>query len=396
MTNQEKKARILDSAFFAEENDHPLTSLLPYSIEEKEHGSLTHGLTEFKLLCIVASEALTAYIAKDLSKFDALVGENACQIRATLLCFYVKYDLVHCKETLGKINSAILTINLYLGLAEAELPECSLYEFLSAKEIDIELSTAELFLISSYILTLVRVILPPDPERMIVRNEKTCSKVIKNILPIGSTFAREFVKKNRKILSEISVHFVQVAAEHVSNDSKAIQMVSDKYCIEYNKFGRLSCLPCFWYTDVLLLFSLEMKIPITIIMESLISDESYKKCHSGTVHYRVKNGKYVQNESSIKKDEPSLVIHGSSYCLQNEIRRYTEWWEHFLSFDPVDLILYYAASHRQYPDENQDSILTDSQCERWLHFKAKAEEIGCTLENPKEFFLVHAYCDYAE
>ena len=59
-----------------------LSVLLPYNAAEKTGERLGDGLREYLLLLTMTEDAMQALQKGELSLFDPLVGENACQIRA--------------------------------------------------------------------------------------------------------------------------------------------------------------------------------------------------------------------------------------------------------------------------------------------------------------------------
>ncbi len=372
-----------------------LSYLLPYDLKEKCHTKLNDGLKEYRMLLLAAEQALTSFLNDSLANFDSLVGENACQIRATLLAVIVKQKSIGTEELLEEINYLIKRIDFESQKLDSSREEHSvLGVFLEQKNLHLKVNQHELFLIASYILTKVRVLLPPNPERRIVRNESTDTRKVKEISTVGSTFARELVKKLRNIVSTISVNFVQDIAELLPLPESIMDMVSDKYCVNHDKFGRLKCLPSFWYTLVLLKYSLEIELPVVLIMSQIASDKNFESVGQISIYYQVINGKYQKiAKDRLSEDTTALVILGSCCRKQAEFQNYDVWQKELINYNLTDLILAYAAAHRQYPDENKDILVVQSNCQLFKFYTSKASEWGCSLSNPSLFFLVHAYCD---
>jgi hypothetical protein len=367
-----------------------ITHLFPYDIKTKKHSKLSDGLKEYLLLLISAKEAITYFLEGELSNFDALVGENSCQIRATMIWLVAHKFPIEGNILLKEIILAIQKIKqLKLNLSSDD-ETISLNSYIEKNKLDLKLDSRELFLIISYILTRVRTILPPDPIRHIVRNESTETKKVKEISPVGSSFARDIVKRLRSIASNMSVDF----AQSISQSEVTTEMLSDKYCLTHDKFGRLRCLPCFWYTLALMDYSINNEIPIAITLNQIASDLEYKeldKCH---LYYKVINGQYHEvAREELSDDTPALVILASCCRASKEFPEWNAWRTEISSYSPIELILAYAASHRQYPDASKDILIEQSSGQEIKKYKIKAEEWGCSLENPSLFFLVHAYCD---
>jgi len=368
-----------------------LSDFLPYRLEEKKHTNLADGLKEYKMLLIATNQAFTQYLQGHLSSFDSLVGENSCQIRATMIFLIADLPEVEINNLLDEVRYGLEIINNF----KSDDSQCkTLKEYLKEKKLHIKLNNREAFLISSYILTQVRDILPPKASKRIVRNESTNIKKIKKISPVGSTFSRELVKKLRHFLSSTSVNFVQEAASLLSIPNSYINMVSDKYIVNHDKFGRLRCLPAFWYTFILMQYSLTIKLPIAFKISRMATDLDYQVINEVSLFFKVVKGKYaLTSTNDFSREDPILIILGSCCRKFENFPPLDIWKQEFLQYNPLDLLLAYAAAHRQYPDEEKDILVGNSNCEIFDYYRTKASEIGCSLENPSLFFLVHAYCE---
>lgn len=370
---------------------HLLSDFLPYNFEEKKHSKLADGLKEYKMLLIATEQALMFYFHGELSNFDSLVGENSCQIRATMLSLITKFSNIDIKNLLSEVRSKIKVIN---NFTEENSSATFLKEFVEENNLHLKLNHSEAFLISSYILTQVRVILPPNPSKRIVRNESTVTRKVKEISPVGSTFARELVKKLRNFVSSASVIFIQEAADLLPIPKSFSKMVSDKYCVEYDKFGRLKCLPSFWYTFVLIQYSLALELPLLLIVNQIASDRNHEVMNEVSLYFKVDKGRYVStSRNEFSENTPALVILGSCCRKFADFPPFEIWKKELLKYNPSDLLLAYAAAHRQYPDEEKDILVSESNCEAFSYYRSKAHEVGCSLKNPSLFFLVHAYCE---
>ena len=372
-----------------------ICKLLPYEIEEKVHSKLSDGIKEYKLLLVAARDSISHFLDGNLFYFDALVGENSCQIRATLLSIIAHhYELEEAQKTLQKIVQLLSKIEILEENITADQENITLHSYLKEHELDLLVNKSEFYLVISYVLTKVRVILPPNPEKRIVRNESTVTTKVKEISPVGSSFARDLVKKLRSLASDISVRFVQEIPEMLALPEYIADRVSDKYCTQHDKFGRLKCLPCFWYTLLLMKYSLDLQLPIVLIIKQIHSDINYSESNQAIFYYNVINGKYLQTSAcSFNADIPALIVMGSSCRKSHEFPEHKNWRDEILNYDPIDLILSYAAAHRQYPDETKDILITQHNDQELMHYQSIAKQWGCTLDNPSLFFLVHAFCD---
>ena len=74
-----------------------LRTLVPGSLEikfKREGDAATQGLKKYICLLKIAQEAFTAFQQGNFKEFDALVGENACQIRAVKVAMIASKKLV--------------------------------------------------------------------------------------------------------------------------------------------------------------------------------------------------------------------------------------------------------------------------------------------------------------
>ena len=66
-----------------------LSELLPYDISTKTNWSLKAGLKEYSLLLAATKQAMRMLRCGDLEQFDAVIGENAYQIRAVKIAMMI-------------------------------------------------------------------------------------------------------------------------------------------------------------------------------------------------------------------------------------------------------------------------------------------------------------------
>ena len=71
-----------------------LSYLLPYDANVKTFASLRTGLKEYQFLLKAFLEAVRCWRMGQFEKFDSLVGENACQIRAIWISLIASRDLL--------------------------------------------------------------------------------------------------------------------------------------------------------------------------------------------------------------------------------------------------------------------------------------------------------------
>lgn len=224
-----------------------LSHLLPYDPQVKKHERLKDGLHEYLLLLVLAEEAMVAFREEELYKFDPLVGENSCQIRALKISLISSDNSFDISETLEKIVFARKSVNELLELVSINSIDQnkSLQCFLNIKSIDVELNCDLMFLIKSYILSIVKV----PCEKKILRKEKTITKRIKSFGKVGSTFSDNFIRLLREKLSKSSFEFIC----KISNSPVFLEQKMNVIMNEFSILHKgLHCTPFYWMTKIII------------------------------------------------------------------------------------------------------------------------------------------------
>jgi hypothetical protein len=86
------------------------------------------------------------------------------------------------------------------------------------------------------------------------------------------------------------------------------------------------------------------------------------------------------------------VIEGSTCRKFAEQSDRETWIKELLQYQPSDLFLANAATHRQYPDASKDYLITEEKDPMFLAYCEKSLRIGCSFENPSLFCVYHVYC----
>ncbi|RDD39354.1 hypothetical protein TrispH2_009044 [Trichoplax sp. H2] len=217
------------------------------------------------------------------------------------------------------------------------------------------------------------------------------TKKIKEISSVGSTFANKLVARLRQNLSEHSVQFVQELAYQLKLEESIKQMISADFVVMHRK---LKCIPCFWTAKVITEAALSYGIPIVMHVQLKSKDRNYQLEHEIYLYFEATSSKY-QNvcPSSLQKESPAIILLGSTCRDFSNLPSISDWTKEITTSGPVDLLLAYAAAHRQYPDETSEINIQDKEFE---FYRKKAFEWGCCMQNSSRFFLSHAYCDHIE
>lgn len=376
------------------DQDHQfLSHLLPYDPSVKTGERLKDGLNEYLLLLNLTEQAMHALQKGDLHLFDPLVGENACQIRAVKIALIISDSQVNIERILDDIQLSKTRITEFLGnTSNFSNIEISLSQFLEHEKIDIAISGDDRFLIKSFILTRTKVVQPFfKVGKPLVENAFTDSKKIKEIGQVGSSFSCELVKNLRKKLSASSVDFIQELARDSNPAESSTKLLSDQFLTVHNG---LKCLPYYWATRALMNHAESNNIPIALLAQQVAKDQDYKVIENTEIFFQSTPHGYKEIcRSLLDPETPVLVLIGSTCRNLSELPTIEDWTSELLEQSPVDLVLAYAAAHRQYPDESQDQLPQTMSDKDYEYHLTKSLEWGCSLENPSRFFLTHAFCN---
>lgn len=365
-----------------------LSELLPYEPQEKFGDRLFHGIKEYDFLLRVTELSMLAVENDNLACFDPLVGENACQITAFKNCFIFSQFPVNSREIITRTRIVKEKVNsLLLSRKWARDEKTNLKFVLESENLAIDLSYSELYLVKSFLLTLVKTVKPPKTDLPFVKNEYTDFKKLKAIGPISTMFTESLIKKLRESLSAFSVSFIR---ELLTNTTRKPAISSQIACVQHK---RLHCPPCYWVTRTLVLKSIESNTTIVLLVRQMAKDHNYRIIGETTLF--VCGGKYV-DEVCLNPRAAALILLVNACRALQEFSGAEQWKSELQQKNPIDLVLAYAAAHRQYPDDGKELEIQQLNDDEFGFYKTKAMEWGYSILNPSLFFLSHAFCDRIE
>lgn len=362
-----------------------LSELLPYDPSIKFNGSLKACLTEYNLLLTGMQKAIAAFREGDLEQFDALVGENACQIRAVKIAMLYSSTMEGLESTLAAIKIAKLKVE---ELSKLMSKGISLSQLLTEKDLEVCVTQDELFLLESFLLTFVKTVKSAKPSAPLCMNEATNpKKLIQLELQVSGSFTEKLVRKVRQRLSAASVVFVQEQAKLIP-DTKLVEMTSGDFTVNYNSWP---CIPMFWTYKTLLATAQNQNIPIIIYGKSNKTDSASDE---GVVFFKQDpNQTKVSYRATVPVAEDlekaAIVVQG---VVCGRFLPSDNQWKATIADDKLDVILAGAADHRQYPDANEDRRVKALGDVEFKAYKEMAKSNGYALKNPSTFFIQHVYC----
>ncbi len=378
-----------------------LSSLLPYDLEKKNKSQLRTSLNEYLLLLVGSLKAIEAIESENLEQFDALVGENACQLRAVLISIIASKNksFYNLKDKINKTKEKLCWLLEKEKISKLMYSGVSLNEVILNEDLTVLLNFEELFLIQCFFLTKVKVL---NYQNNVLENlfikEKCIPSKLKEWGDVSSSFTDNLISKLRKSTAKNSIRFIRGYAKK-SQDKNLIRMISDEFSVNHN--NNLLCVPMFWAYKTLIYAAKLEKIKIILNTKLLINkitrfevfDEYW---FDSEVVFDEKNKKFVLTVKEIDWNNldkgPCIVFQGVS-CLNNNDSFYREKWKfNILKFSLDNIILCGAADHRQYPNEEDDlRFFQFVQDHEYETYKSLAREEGFSFENPSTFFIQHVY-----
>ena len=357
-------------------------------------------------------ELIDVYDKGDLERFDAIVGENACQIRAVKIILIKIKNSVNFIDKKRQIQNTLLNITYLLSdkkINSLMQSKISLKDVINNENLNIFLSNDEMFLLNSFLLTEAKNSISSEELffmqlslfsnkdndcNVVLKKETVCPEKLKKYGLSSKRFLELLTRRARKLLSKSSVEFVKEIALYFGDNSLS-SMFSDRFVTRHLN---CDCIPMFWTYKALFLALQKEGIPIVVHAKFLkkdplgfkVVDEEYllfEKSDNDLIH----TYKPIDNTCNFKNNAPVFTIQGIVYQNSNEKFCKHNWKDTFLSIPLKKVVLSGAAHHRQYPNPELDEMIVVLNDKEYEQHKIFAEEIGGAISNTSTFFIQHVY-----
>ncbi|MFA5250080.1 MAG: hypothetical protein WC371_01560 [Parachlamydiales bacterium] len=365
-----------------------LSDLIPYNtLEKRAEVDFKTELNDYLTMLQLLEAAIDAQHGQFWEKFDAEVGENACQIRAFFLALVIapknafspNLQLAELKTTIAKIRSQV---GPALSSVNTLPTTSSLHEFLKEHNLLIKLKAPQVFLLLCFILSETKLHLEKTDK--LFRLCKTVPKLLKSYGNISTHFADKLIKKSRQKLSWLSVEFIQELAL-LAKDLELQEMVSEKYILRHNQ---CFCLPIFWSCKTILRLALVHKIPFVLHVK--IQEKNLDGIQTLDEGYAFfKTAETCVDFKAADLNQAAVVIQG--IAVNTSFKNKTLWKEQIQKYSLSEILLAGAADHKQYPDSTQDQRITSLNNLEHKFYQNFARQTGFALDNPSLFFIQHIY-----
>ena len=289
-----------------------LNQLFPFDLNKKgKNQNLKDQLKVYKTILIVAIECCHHWHHRNYSLFDALVAENACQIRTFWIISHALNGSIqtenlkgHCLAALKLVNDFLLSESLRDSKGNGHLLGDL---FQRHDQLEVNLSQDEMFLFLTYLLC-----------KMIDKKDSNESRVVNLCMTdkadlccfspnIGTNQADKFNYKSRVLLSQLSVEYIKSLGLAYYPESFAL--------FQENRETKthLSIFPMFWTYEIVLNHARKEGIPLLVYTKfatNLIGTEEYEIRDEEVALFESKNSIYERVPITNFCERPVCVIEG--------------------------------------------------------------------------------------
>ena len=245
-----------------------LTSFLNPNSVVRSHDDKLSVLAQLSCIATMASGGMEAFFQGNLDQFDALVGENACQLRATQI-----YDLAtrvmhdgalrnRLIEEKAKVEQVLKKVAEMEAEPPAKMKLTALHEFAKQNDLDVELSEEAALLTRCFLLTVGKKMTPKGATF----KEEVDETVLTKKFSFSKGAAKSILKAAQDKLAERSVAYLQ--AEAASVDECEPKLLPDLVGPSFIKLDaqKRRVAPCLFGIAVILRRAMEKGEPILLTL----------------------------------------------------------------------------------------------------------------------------------
>ena len=364
-----------------------LSTLLPYDLTLVTPVALKNGLKGYSFLLEALDQTATSLQNKELPKFDAIVGERLCQIRAIKLIKIFSSIF----STLDSLMEQISLIKRQMS-AIKPLPQISFEQLLKDHNLEIALTSDQMFALQAYILTYIKQPVESTKKTAALLDGVEESKLekLKELGDVTGKFSLNLVKELRMQLSAASVSFIQEQSS-IFNMYQEFEHLKSKDCVV--TYRDCQCLPFFCVNDVLVQTMLRDRIPLVVKIVRMAQDRDHEKIgEKQAFFFDALDGRKYHLSSPSEQD-----IYRLAFVVEGVMCRHFEnlpddkaLAEELSKHDFLDIFFANSALHTQYPDSSKNELVSS---EKFMMYKRNDRQLGCSIEDPSLLLINHVFCD---
>ncbi len=363
----------------------------PEDVSATKVGSQVCDLFDtYKKYVVLAEEAVASFFKGDLP--DPKVGENACQIRATM--YADAYNSQGFFDVLEEARSVLEKVHKQLEKvpAPSKKEKSSLRAFLKATDVDFTLDERVYNFVSGYLLHVHETSVDYFAKDLKGKVQPLATDTETNVL-VERGFSKGTVKRLRKVaqkqLAFASVKAVQTMALGLPNveRQRLYPMVSgDQVKVTDHQ---QPVVPCFSVGEIIFSHACANKIPIVVRIHQVDAETAVEK--GQTLFFFKSNGaKYTPavfddfsgKEAAIMTDSASI-----SYPVLTKGQLEKEMYSRSI----VETLMAFMAVHPSYGGGLKNHPGPEEEFSRREPYAMLADEWGCSVEDPLVCRPFHMY-----
>lgn len=372
-----------------------LTDLLPVTNNSMTAPELSATLKKYLELIRLAQEALVKFNQRQMDLFDPLVGENSCQIRATMFTEILsKPDIDEMvSATQRRLAEHAVKIKSLLDKLPAKSGQmASCKSFLQQNKALLEISEEIAIIISSFILTEKKIIEKENKFGDTVRTERSSSKILSERKGISGSFAAALIKAAQKLLSRYSAIYVQRLAFRMFSNKEERSTAKIAFNNVKKDILDRSFVPFYHGMRVLLNNMYENGTPLVLNIKQYVKGESTSYDNLTLVFGNQGKGSYSLVDNPTDYLKKFAVIFNAKSITEKEQSK-EDLIAKVLIPKVENLILSASADHTEINGWNDDSLPNDPL---FLMHRQKALEWGACYANPSVLMVQHVCCGTVE
>lgn len=361
--------------------------------------------------------ALRAFQEKKYAKFDALVGETACQLRASqvadlakaYLCKaqfknevdaclnYFEHALRRLKIVRELFNRCVHCLGGFNKLFPGGLSYGSLAERF---ELNLNMPNDIAFLVCAYLLHETKGELDADSVNFYSSKEFTTvdqllTKCNESQCSMTKSGLSKFIGEVQKCVSELSVRYLYGKAEEFEtlgrmNQEPSLSRLLKQYTVK-DEFDRTTT-ACFYNMKVVWKNVLVERHPFVLHVCRWTDCGKYVDSIRFTYKATDDGQNLVLDTTIPKEDAPVVFMHAVSVDKSNDVSSKEKYAQRLASYNIMELLDANWSLHAQFPGKKNASLELEPDAEK-SRLEKFALETGCCKQNKTLLLAIHMFCD---
>lgn len=355
--------------------------------------------------------ALEDFKEKKFAQFDALVGETACQIRASEIANLAQHYLTnktfqnevdqtlnYFKHSLKNIEKAKELFDRHIvaqSFFKKQFPQgLGLSQFCKNFDFQLNVSSQMAFIVESHLLCQTKKEIVDEYCFYSLKEVTDLSSLLKKCEgnSLGKNSLNKLVQEIQRHLAQLSVHslFTRLKTWPENQETEKLKQILEHYTLK-DDFDR-ACTPCFYNMPVIWKDILKHQHPLVLNICRWTETGTY--VDNINLVYKVSEDglSFVPCMEAFEDTTPVIFLHAVSVDKANATRSKEEYLTLLNSRNLMEIFDVNWAQHTQLPGKKNREVTlpVDPQRDK---LKELSHEIGCSHTNKSLFLAIHMFCD---